>query len=166
MINLIWAMTKKYVIGKNNKLPWNIKAEMLHFRKLTKNKTILMGSKTFLSIGSPLPKRKNIVLTKKKEFYQEKYQNYKNLIFTDDLITILKKYSSSNNKKYELFIIGGSKIYLQTYKNADRLYLSIIKKEYEGDVYFPIKNYQDNFKLIKKENYEEFETFIYEKENN
>ena len=107
MINLIWAMDKNYLIGKNNKLPWKVSAEMKYFSQVTSGNTVLMGAKTFESIGKPLKNRFNIVTTRN----EEKYQNWqeKKLIFTDELERSLRPYKDNPNK--HVFVIGGREIY-------------------------------------------------------
>ena len=145
MIYLIWAMTNEGIIGNNNSLPWKIKSELKYFQNLTDGKTILMGSKTFLSIGKPLKNRYNIIITSNPKKYEQYSTQY--CIISNDLITILKKYTKNLNN--ELWIIGGAEIYQQAFHYADYLYISIIKKNYPGDLKFPITKFK-NFKEIKK----------------
>ncbi|KLL02244.1 MAG: dihydrofolate reductase DHFR [Mycoplasmataceae bacterium RC_NB112A] len=165
-------MDHNYLIGKGNKLPWKIPAEMKYFSQITSGNTVLMGSKTFESIGKPLKNRQNIVITKN----PEKYRNWqeKSLIFSDNLNEILKPYK--NNPKNHVFVIGGREIYQQTYFYADYYYVSVVKGVYEGNIYFPFptwkenekrENYSlekifENFKLIKKEEFSEFIAYIYQ----
>lgn len=126
-------MDQNYLIGKDNKLPWKIPAEMKYFSQITSGNTVLMGSKTFESIGKPLKSRHNIVITKNPEKY--KHWQEKNLIFTDNLNEILKPYKKNPGK--HIFVIGGRKIYQQTYILADYYYVSVVKGNYKGNVYFP-----------------------------
>src|SRR6266511_3774789 len=100
-------MDQNYLIGKDNKLPWKIPAEMKYFSQITSENTVLMGSKTFESIGKPLKNRHNIVITKN----QEKYRHWqeKNLIFAANWKEILEPYKENPNK--HIFIIGGKEIY-------------------------------------------------------
>lgn len=163
MIYLIWAMTKSGIIANNGQLPWNIKSEMQYFQSLTTNKTVLMGSKTFLSIGKPLKNRYNIIITSEPNKYQ-KFVNDK-CIISNDLPEIIKKYRK--NSKNELWVIGGSKIYQQTFKDADFLYVSIIKEKnqkFHGDLKFPILDFS-NFTEIKKTDYPEFTAYIYHRKD-
>lgn len=157
MVNLIWAMTEDGVIANNGQLPWNIKEEMAYFREKTLNKTVLMGSKTFISIKKPLKNRKNIIISSKT---RENYINYVNeyCIITNDLIKILKQYQG--NKNEDIWVIGGANIYEQAFEYADYLYVSIIKEKYFGDLKFPKLEF-NNFELIEKTNYNEFSTYIY-----
>ncbi|MDQ7982714.1 MAG: dihydrofolate reductase [Spiroplasma sp.] len=161
MIYLIWAMTKTGIIANNNQLPWNIKSEMQYFQAMTINKTVLMGSKTFLSIGKPLKNRYNIIITSEPSKYQEFASQ--NCIISNDLSEFIKKYRK--NPKNELWIIGGAKIYQQTFEDADFLYISIIKEnkqKFPGNLKFPIRDFS-NFKEIKKTDYPEFIAYIYQR---
>src|SRR4051794_22622074 len=112
-------MDQNYLIGKDSKLPWKIPAEMKYFRQITSGNAVLMGSKTFESIGKPLKNRHNIVITKNKEKY--KNQQDKNLIFTSDLKGILENYKG--NKDQHIFVIGGCEIYQQIFFMADYYYV-------------------------------------------
>lgn len=145
-ISLIAAMTKDRVIGINNNLPWHLPEDFRHFKATTLNKPIIMGRKTFESLGNkPLPKRKNIVLTKSEKLNSLTNIN-KNLIFANNIQDALK----ACNNAPEVMIIGGSNIYGQFLSRADRLYLSIIDTSYSGDAYFPDYT-KFNWKLIKEE---------------
>lgn len=128
MINLICAVSNNNIIGKDNKLPWPmIKEDMKRFRKLTTNNIIVMGRKTFESIGNkPLKNRFNIVLTK-----QLKYSNYDNLMFTDNINHILEIYKNKN-----IYVIGGNEIYKQFLKYTDLIYLTKLNNNYFGDTEF------------------------------
>src|SRR4051794_13673451 len=103
-------MDQNYLIGKGNKLPWKIPAEMKYFSQITFRNTVLMGSKTFESIGKPLKNCYNIVITKNPEKYR--YRQEKNLTFADNLNEVLKHYK--NNPVKSIFVIGGREIYRQT----------------------------------------------------
>ncbi|WP_338969377.1 dihydrofolate reductase [Spiroplasma endosymbiont of Labia minor] len=158
MVNLIWAQTKSGVIGKNNNLPWKIKAEMNHFRETTMYNDILMGSKTFDSIKKPLLNRQNYVLTRN----TNKYENYQfdNLHFINNLNTFLKPYFNNVNKN--IYVIGGKAIFDLAIKFADKLIISIINKDYDGDIYISPINLE-KFKLIKTNKYEDFLVNYYER---
>lgn len=159
MVILVWAMTNEGVIGVNNKLPWQIKAEMQYFQSITLNKNVLMGSKTFESIGKPLKNRYNIVITNHQERYQY-FANDNNITFTNDIISYLRQYQ--NNKAADLCVIGGAKIYQQAWGYADYLYVSVIKDSYYGDLLFPVSNFSA-FKLIKTTEYEKFIANVYQR---
>src|SRR6266516_3152207 len=100
---------------------------MKYFSQITFDKTVLMGAKTFESIGGPLKNRYNVVITKNKEKYKNRKE--KNLIFADDLKGSLEPYKENPNK--HIFVIGGREIYQQTYSYADYYYVSIVKGNYK-----------------------------------
>lgn len=124
MITLIAACSKNRVIGKNNQLPWNLSEDLKRFKKITTNKTVLMGRKTYESIGRPLPNRTNLILTRDKTFAPQGVYVYNHLeevlpIFTD------------------IIVIGGGEIYKQMIKMVDIIELTLVDKEFDGDAYFP-----------------------------
>lgn len=121
MISIIAAVSLNNCIGVNNSIPWKIKEDMQLFKKLTTNNTIIMGRKTFESIGKPLPNRKNIVITSSKIDGIETYNSLK----------------ESLNNKDNIFLIGGSKIYLEGMKYANKMYITLVNKVVEGDTFFP-----------------------------
>lgn len=130
MISLIVAISKNNVIGLNNKLPWHYSEDLKYFKDTTMNKTVLMGKSTFISIGKPLPKRHNIVVTR-------------DLEFTHPGVEVINDLDAFINAKHdeEVFIIGGKQIYQQTLPFADKLYITYINREYQGDVFFPEVDY-------------------------
>ncbi len=139
--SIIVAMAKNGCIGKNNNLPWRLPADLKFFKKTTLGHPILMGRKTFESIGSkPLPGRKNIVITTQKDFTSEGVEVFHNL--EDAFQATLE----------DLFIIGGANIYSQTLQKADYLYITKVHTDVDGDAYFPKINIQD-WKLIQEETY-------------
>ena len=139
MITLLAACSKNRVIGIDNKLPWHLPEDLKRFKKLTSGKAILMGRKTYESIGSkPLPNRTNIVLTKDKTFSSNGALVYNNL---DEALPIFS----------DIIIVGGSEIYKQTLSIADVIELTLIDKDFEGDSYFPEIN--DKFVEEKRESY-------------
>ena|SRR5947209_526028 len=151
-------MDQNYLIGKGDKLPWKISSEMKYFSQITSGNTVLMGSKTFESIGKPLKNRYNIVITRNKQKYQDQKAN--NLVFTDDLKGNLESYK--NNPDKHVFVIGGREIYQQTYAHADYYYVSVVKETHEGNVYFPFSDWNQG-ELIKKEEFSEFTSYVYKK---
>jgi dihydrofolate reductase len=129
-ISLIAAISKNYVIGKDNDLPWHIPEDLKHFRDLTRGKTVLMGRKTWESIPEkfrPLPKRTNIVITRNAD-----YELPEGVILSDNIKAVLENY-----KDEEVMVIGGGGIYAQTIDMADTLYMTHIDMEVEGDILFP-----------------------------
>ena len=126
MISLIAAVSENGVIGKNNTLPWSLPDDLKRFRELTKGKPIIMGWKTFQSIGRPLANRVNIVLSKE------------NIEIPGCVVahSIEEALRAAGNAK-ELMVIGGGSVYAQFLSQADRMYLTEIHATIEGDTYFP-----------------------------
>ncbi len=168
-ISIIAAMTENKIIGFNNCLPWKIAAELQYFKKITLNKPIIMGWNTFGSINNKaLPNRCNIVLTRDLKKFKD-HMVYDNLIFATTIEDSLryagkfynnKNIDSSCSAEQEIMIIGGREIYKQFLPLANKLYLSIIKNNYTGDVFFP--EYDVNcWKLVNREEYSEFVSEIW-----
>jgi dihydrofolate reductase len=149
---IISAMTKKgKVIGKNNWLPWEIPEELQMFRRLTINSTVIMGRKTYDSVGRPMPKRHNIVLSRKPNLADERVEWARSM---EDALEKAKVQGK------DIFIIGGHGIYKEGIPYSDKMYLSYIKNEYSGDTNFPEWDETD-WEIEKKEDYNEFEFVIY-----
>ncbi len=125
MITLIAAQSSNNVIGKDNTLIWKVPGDLKRFKELTLGHTVLMGRKTFESIGKPLPNRRNVVLSRDTSLKIDGCLVY------NDLSNVIGLYNS------DLFVIGGEEIYRQTLNFADRIELTYIHKEFEGDAYFP-----------------------------
>jgi len=140
MISIIVVIGKNKGIGYKNKLLWRLPRDMARFKKITKRGVVLMGDRTFKSIGTPLPDRKNIVVSLNKKFKAPGCE----LRFSLD--EVLNEYKS---KKEELFVIGGGQIYKQSIIKADKLYLTIIDEAPRADVFFPV--YSKFNKIIKEE---------------
>lgn len=134
MISIIVAVTKNNVIGNNGIMPWKIKGEQRRFRELTTGHTIIVGRKTFQAEGKPLPNRKTIIISKTKNIECENCVTVKSL----------KEALELAKDEKEIFIAGGGEIYRQVLPMTDRIYLTIIDKVIEGDVYFPKIN-EDEF---------------------
>ena len=126
-ISLIAAMDQKRVIGFQGKMPWHLPKELAYFKEMTQGKPIIMGRKTFESIGKPLPNRRNVVIT-----HQPTLQAPGCEVFTS-LEQALANLSTAN----EVMVIGGGEIFCQSISLADYLYLTIIKAEMDGDTFFP-----------------------------
>ena len=124
MITLVAACSRNWVIGKDNQLIWHLPEDLKRFKKLTTGKTVLMGRKTFESIGRPLPNRTNLIVTNDINFKCEGCIVYNNLI--DAL-----QYDN------DIMVIGGSQIYQQVINMADKVELTMIDQDFEGDAYFP-----------------------------
>lgn len=154
MISLIVAYSKNNkVIGINNQIPWHIKEDFIHFKNYTTNKTIIMGEQTFYSIGKPLSNRKTIVATLKDFSY-----DHEDVSVTKDLFATLKSYKNSDE---ELVVCGGATIYKLALPYVDKLIISELKKQYEGDARFP--DFEDKFDLVNVEEREEFyiKTYVF-----
>ncbi|MFS0645854.1 dihydrofolate reductase [Siminovitchia sp. 179-K 8D1 HS] len=134
MISFLWAEDENGLIGKNNELPWRLPADLQYFKETTMGHPIVMGRKTYESIGKPLPGRKNIILTRDTEFQAEEC-----LVFhsKDELLEWIGQYGS------EVFITGGSEIFRLFLNDADRLYVTKIHSAFEGDTYFPAINWEE-----------------------
>lgn len=126
-LSLIAAMDKNRLIGKDNALPWHLPADLMHFKTVTMEKPILMGRKTYDSIGRPLPGRTNIVLTRSDDVQIE------GVIVVNSLDEAISAVADVE----ELMVIGGSSIYELLLPKAQRLYLSFIDGDFEGDTWFP-----------------------------
>jgi dihydrofolate reductase len=126
-ISLIAALADNRVIGIDNRLPWNLPADMQWFRRHTLGKPVLMGRKTFDSIGKPLPKRRNIVVSREPGLAIEGCE------LADSIDAALALCAA----EAEVMIIGGASFYAQTLARADRLYLTRVHTEPEGDAWFP-----------------------------
>lgn len=144
IISCIVAMAHHRVIGKGNDIPWYLPADLKYFKKTTLGHHILMGRKCYQSIGKPLPKRTNIIATRDPYFISS------NCLIARSIEEGLEM--AFDNGEEECFIIGGGTVYRQTQKYWDKLYLTSVDLEVDGDVFFPEINY-DNWDLISEENH-------------
>ncbi len=126
-LSLIVAASENHVIGKGGKIPWHLPADLKHFRDLTQGHPVIMGRKTYESIGHPLPNRTNIVITRGKEVKIE------GCTIVHSLEDALRIVSDSP----EVFVIGGGEIYKEALPLADRIYLTRVHAIVEGDAFFP-----------------------------
>ena len=131
-LSLIVAMTKNCVIGKDNQMPWYMPADLAWFRQNTTGKPVIMGRKTFESIGRPLPKRTNIVLS---------HQPFEHdgVIWKDSLESAVDFVRDPK----EIMLIGGGQLFNEYLSKADRLYLTEIQTELDGDTFFPSINWDE-----------------------
>lgn len=126
-ISIIAAMSRNRVIGRGGAIPWHVPADLRRFRELTLGHTVIMGRRTFESIGRPLPGRRNIVVTGQNSYVRE-----------DALVVhSLGEAIESSEPDSELFICGGSEIYRQALPLCAKIYLTIVDLDIEGDRYFP-----------------------------
>lgn len=128
-------MTKDRVIGKDNDLPWpRIKEDMKYFRKTTTGHIVIMGRKTYESIGKPLPKRINMVITRQENLELDGCWVLHSL---QEAVAMAEHFTNRTGIDEEVFIIGGSSLYKEAAPQADRIYLTHIKGDYVGDTFFP-----------------------------
>ena len=135
---MIVAMAKNGVIGKNNQLPWHLPNDLKFFKASTMGKPIIMGRKTFESIGRPLPGRTNIVMTRDSGFVQEGVRVVRS---AEEALELAKNIAAKADLD-EVMIIGGSQLYEQLLSQAERLYITQVHAEVEGDAYFPELDFQ------------------------
>lgn len=145
MLSIIVAMSQNRVIGLNNQLPWHLSEDLKNFKKITMGHTIVMGRKTFDSIAKALPGRTNVILTSDPSYHAEGIQVIHNF---DALVKLGKT-------EEEVFIIGGAKVYEQSLKYVNNIYMTLIKKDFTGDAFFPEIDFVKKFKIV-----EESEVFI------
>ncbi len=150
MRSIIASMTKDRVIGKSNATPWHIKGELALFKKLTAGNTVIMGRKTFESIGRVLPDRHNIILSKT-------MQRVDGADVCPSLETAITKAEAYGK---EIFFIGGESLFAQTIGMADRLHISYIKKDFDGDKFFPEISKKE-WTEVSREDMGEFEHVLY-----
>ena len=126
-LSIVVAMDENRLIGKDNKLPWHLPADLAYFKKITTGKSIVMGRKTYDSIGRPLPNRRNIVISR----------NSKTLITGCEVITSIDEVLSITKDEDEVMIIGGASLCEQLLHQVSRLYITKVEGKFDGDVYFP-----------------------------
>jgi len=122
-ISIIVAVDAKYGMGYKGKLPWHFSSDLKHFKKITEGHTVVMGRKTWESIGKPLPNRNNVVLSKQ------------NMLLPQN-VTLLKNIEDVLDLHGDIFIIGGSEIYKQFFPYTKHLYITSIEENYECDTFF------------------------------
>ncbi len=130
MLSIIAALSRNRVIGKDNQLPWRLPADLKHFKAVTLGKPVIMGRKTFESIGKPLPGRDNIVVTRNPHFRAD------GLAVVHSLDAAL---AQAHNAP-EIMLIGGAQLYAEALPRAQRLYLTLIDADIDGDAQFPEYN--------------------------
>ena len=138
LISAIVAMAENRVIGLDNQLPWHLPADLKHFKQVTSGHTVLMGRKTFESIGKPLPNRRTVMLTRNPDFKAEGGE------VVHDVETALSL--------DDLFIIGGANVYELFWPHIQRLYLTLVHGDVEGDAHFPALDLKA-WRLVSQENH-------------
>ncbi|MCP8616089.1 dihydrofolate reductase [Salirhabdus salicampi] len=142
MISLIVAVDDENGIGKDGQLPWHLPNDLKYFKEKTVNHPIVMGRKTYESIGRPLPKRENIILTRNKDFKAEGCKVIHNWEAVHQL--------SEQHPEEEVFVIGGYHLFKDAIRFADKLYLTKIEGNFQADTFFPDVDLSQ-WKLISKE---------------
>ncbi len=141
-ISIVVAIAANNAIGKDNQLLWRLPNDLKHFKQITSGHTIIMGRKTYDSVGKPLPNRRNIVITR---------QNI--TIDGCEVVNSLGAALALCADEPEIFIVGGAEIYKQAMQATDRIYLTIVHHNFEGDTYFPeIK--EDEWKETEREDHQ------------
>ncbi|MFN2745680.1 MULTISPECIES: dihydrofolate reductase [Bacillus] len=141
MISFIFAMDRNRLIGRNNDLPWHLPQDLKYFKKVTTGHPVIMGRKTYESIGRPLPNRKNLVVTSNQAL---------NLPGCEVLHSPEEAVRFANQQDEECFVIGGSKLYTELLPYADKLYVTKIDETFEGDCYFPAFS-EDEWEIISRQ---------------
>ena len=145
IISLVVAAANNNAIGKNNQLLWHLPNDMKYFKNVTWGMPVVMGRKTFESLGKPLPGRKNIVLTKQEGWKAEGVVAIKE--FKDAL------FLAGEMDVKEIMVIGGGEIYCSVFDRANRIHLTRVDTDLEGDTFFPVID-PKNWKLVSQKNYE------------
>lgn len=127
IISMIAAMAKNRVIGRENSLPWHLPEDLKHFKQKTLDKPVVMGRKTYESVGKPLPGRENVIITRNADYQADGCT----------IVTSLEQAIEHLAKVEEIMIIGGTEIYRLALPMAHRMYLTFIDLEVDGDAYFP-----------------------------
>ncbi|WP_047980084.1 dihydrofolate reductase [Ornithinibacillus contaminans] len=130
MISLLFAMDRNRLIGANNDLPWYLPNDLKFFKEKTTGNTIIMGRKTFDSIGKALPNRRNVVLSRNNISLPDHVE------LVNDISTILEWEKANPTEEY--FVIGGGVLFEHFLPHADRMYVTFIDEAFDGDVYFPV----------------------------
>ncbi len=155
MVSIIAAMTEKdRVIGKDQDLPWRLPEDLKRFKKLTINHPVIMGRKSYEAIGHALPKRDNIVLTRQEEYHLNDAKVFNTL---EKAVNYAKEIDS------EIFIIGGEEIFREALNQGivDKMYLTIIKQDFDGDTFFPEID-ESNWKISRDGEQESKNNILFE----
>jgi len=127
IVSMVVAISENNAIGKDNQLLWYLPRDLKHFKTITSGHTVIMGRKTFDSVGRPLPNRRNIVITRKKDLE----------IGGAEVVNSLEAALQLCEAEDEVFIVGGAEIYKQAMPHTDRIYLTVVHERFEADTYFP-----------------------------
>ena len=143
MISIIVAVSKNNIIGNNGVIPWKIKGEQRRFKELTTGKIVIMGRKSFQEIGKPLPNRKTIIISNTENIVADNCITVKSLIEAFELV----------KGEEEVFIAGGGQVYKEALSYSDKIYITVIDKIIEGNIYFP-EIHKDEFAKTYEEKIE------------
>lgn len=141
-LSIIVAVSENNAIGKDNKLLWHLPADLRHFKAITTGHTIIMGRKTYESIGKPLPNRRNVVITRQANYAAEGVE------IVNSIADAIALTATDEN----VFIIGGDEIYKQTLASCNKIYLTRVHQYYDGDAFFPELS-ADDWQEIEKIDY-------------
>jgi dihydrofolate reductase len=141
-ISIIVAIAKNHAIGKNNQLLWHLPNDLKHFKDVTSGHTVIMGRKTYESVGRPLPKRRNIVITRQDISIEG-----------CEVVPSIDEALERCENEEEVFIVGGAEIYRQAVPLTDRVYLTVIDQDFDGDTFFPELN-PEEWTEKERENFE------------
>lgn len=147
---IIVAMTRRLVIGKDNKLPWHLPEDLQLFKKLTTGNTVIMGRNTYRSIGRPLPNRHNIIVTGSDQ----------SIPGATICRTVEEALCKAEEMGEKIFFIGGAKLYAAALNIVDYMYISWINDDCQGDVYFPQIDFS-KWKVVSEENHRDFNNTLY-----
>jgi dihydrofolate reductase len=147
-LSVIVAVAENGVVGKNNALPWYLPADLMYFKKVTMGKPILMGRKTFESIGKPLPGRSNIVLSRNRGYAAEGVRVVASLQQAVELASDIALIDGRD----ELMVIGGAAIYALAIPLADRLYITEVHAEVDGDAHLPAVDWREWQEVSRERN--------------
>jgi len=142
IVSIVVAISENHVIGKDNKLLWYLPNDLKHFKNITTGHTVIMGRKTYESVGKPLPKRRNIIITRQDI-----------TIEGCEVVDSIEAALALCADEEEVFIVGGAQIYKQSLHLTDTIYLTIVHKEFEGDSFFP-QIAENEWKEIYREDYQ------------
>ena|SRR3989344_5261315 len=151
-ISIIVAVSQNNVIGAKNKLPWYLPADLKRFKKLTMGHHIIMGRKTFESIGRVLPGRVNVVVTRNLDYKEE------GVVVVNSLEDAFKL--AKNAKETEAFVIGGAEIFTETLPKVDKIYMTKVNAKIDGDVFFPSFD-EKQWKVISRKRFEADDKNLY-----
>ena len=129
-VTIVVAIAENYAIGKNNQLLWHMPADLKHFKRITSGHTVIMGRKTYDSVGKPLPNRRNIIITRQDI-----------TIPGCEVVKSVEEALKLCSNEEEVFIVGGAEIYKLAMSKTDRIYLTIIHHSFDADSFFPEINY-------------------------